>query len=174
MSDEEVVENVVETPQAEDKTSTITSLEDALKVIDKLRNENAAKRVKAKEIEDKATKWEEYVQSQKTELEQLTESKAALEKELETLRVNGLRDKVAKEEKVPDELLEFLVGTDEQTLRAMAKKLAAVKPQGSTTTAVDFYAGQRGTPVAKPAEGLNDFFTQLWHESDGKSSKTNF
>ena len=170
---EEVVEPTV-IPAEADKPSTITSLDDALKVIDKLRNENAAKRIKTKEIEDKAVKWEEYVASQKTELERLTESKAELERENETLKATYLRDKVAKEEGVPEDLLEFLTGTDEQTLRVNAKKLASVKPKGSETTAVDFYAGQRGAPVSKPADGLNEFFTQMWKESDERGSKTNF
>ena len=75
-----------EKPQDESKGSSITSLEDALKVINDLRAENAAKRIKTKEVEEKATKWEEYVQSQKTELERLTESKTALEKQLADLQ----------------------------------------------------------------------------------------
>ncbi len=170
MSDQEEVVEQVETPTGDDKPSTITSLDDALKVIDKLRSENAAKRVKTKEVEDKAAKWEEYVQSQKTELERLTESNVNLSKENAELKVGALRDRIAKEEGVAPDLFEFLVGTDEQTLRANAKKLAAVKKQGSQTTAVDFYAGQRGAPVAKPAEGLNDYFTQLWHESNNKTN----
>lgn len=164
-----------EKPQGEGKTSSITSLDDALKVIEDLRSENAAKRVKAKEVEEKAAKWEEYVQSQKTELERLTESKTALEKQLAELQANQLRDLIAKEVGVPEELIEFLTGSDEQTLRANAKKLASVKPQGSTTTAkTDFFAGQRGTPVSAKPEGLNEFFKQMWKDADKNSGKTTF
>jgi hypothetical protein len=166
-----------EKPQDESKGSSITSLDDALKVINDLRAENAAKRVKAKEVEEKAAKWEEYVQSQKTELERLTESKTALEKQLADLQANQLRDLIAKEVGVPEELIEFLTGADEQTLRANAKKLASVK-QGSETTAgkgkTDFFAGQRGTPVSKPAEGLNEFFKQMWKESEENSRTSRF
>lgn len=166
-----------EKPQDESKSSSITSLDDALKVINDLRAENAAKRVKAKEVEEKAAKWEEYVQSQKTELERLTESKTALEKQLAELQANQLRDLIAKEVGVPEELVEFLTGSDEQTLRANAKKLASVKPQGSANTnapKTDFFAGQRGTPVAAKPEGLNEFFKQMWKDSDENSRKTTF
>lgn len=178
MSDqnEQITPEVTPEPQGESKGSSITSLDDALKVINDLRSENAAKRVKAKEIEEKAAKWEEYVQSQKTELERLTESKTALEKQLADLQANQLRDQVAKEVGVPEELIEFLTGSDEQTLRANAKKLASVKQGSSNTSApkTDFFAGQRGTPVSKPTEGLNDFFTKMWREADENSRKTNF
>jgi len=164
-----------EKPQDESKGSSITSLDDALKVINDLRAENAAKRVKAKEVEEKAAKWEEHVQSQKTELERLTESKTALEKQLADLQANQLRDLIAREVGVPEELIEFLTGSDEQTLRANAKKLASVK-QGSENTGkrTDFFAGQRGTPVSKPAEGLNEFFKQMWKDSEENSRTTRF
>lgn len=171
MSDEENVEQVEAT---DDKPAGgITSLDDALKVIEKLRNENAAKRVKNKEIEDKAAKWEEYVQSQKTELEKLTESNAALSRENGELKLHSLKLKVAEEEKVAPELFEFLQGADEQTLRANAKKLAKVKQHGSQTTAVDFFAGQRGAPVpVAQGQDSNEYFRQLWHEADQKSRRT--
>lgn len=163
-----------EKPQEESKGSSITSLEDALKVINDLRAENAAKRVKTKEVEEKASKWEEYVQSQKTELERLTESKTALEKQLADLQANQLRDLIAKEVGVPEELIEFLTGSDEQTLRANAKKLASVKSgsENAGTKRTDFFAGQRGTPVNKPAEGLNEFFKKMWKDSEENSRTT--
>ena len=175
MSEQDGTPEVTETaPVVEEKSSTITSLDDALKVINKLNNENASRRIKAKEIEDKAKKWEEYVESQKTELEKLTESNATLAKENEALKVGSLRERIAQEEKVPADLMEFLSGDDEQTLRAAAKKLASVKPPGTQTTAVDFYAGQRGIPVAAPnKEGLNEFFTRLWKENN-ENGKTRF
>jgi superfamily I DNA/RNA helicase len=160
----------------DDSASTIGTLDDALKVITQLRNENASKRVKSKELEEKAQKWEEYVQSQKTELERLTESKTALEKENATLKLSQVRDRVAAEEKVPPELVEFVTGADEQEMRDKAKKLAGVAPTGSTTTAVtkttDFFAGRRGAPVAESAEGLNSFFEKLWRDSNETSKQT--
>lgn len=140
--------------------STIDSLEVALKEIEKLRRENAAKRVKANEVEANAKKWEEHVQSQKTELERLTESKLQAEAEAARLRVDNLRNKVAIETKLNPELLEFLVGDNEDELRAKAKKL--VETVGDKGTTPDFYAGQRGTPVPPKPATTQDWFAEFW------------
>lgn len=170
MSVEETNEEV---ESVEDKPSGIDNLDDALKVIESLRKENAAKRVKTKDVEDKAKRWEEYVESQKTEMEKLTESNATLSKENDDLKFSITRDKIAREEGVPEDLLEFLVGTDENTLRAKAKKLAAsAGSKDSGEGKQDFFAGQRGKPVTPVTEGLNDWFTQMWRDVDAKNSRT--
>lgn len=158
----------------EDNPSTITDLTVALKEIEKLRKENAAKRVKSNEIAEKATKWEEYVQSQKTELEKLAESNTSLTRENETLRLTHLKEKIATEEKVPSNLVKFLDGADEAELRANAKELASAPGPQTTATNVDFFSGQRGAPVTPEAEGLNGWFNELWRESEEKSGKTKF
>lgn len=175
MSDETKNDEVVE-PENDGDSNTgnsIGSLDDALKVIESLRKENAAKRVKAREVEEKAKKWEEYVDSQKTELEKLTESKAALEKENQELKIGSLRSKVASEEGVPTNLVQFLTASDEAGLREQAKALASAKPKEPGKQA-DFFAGQRGTELKPTPKGLNDFFAEMWREADQKSQKRTF
>lgn len=87
---------------------------------------------KAKELED----------AQKTESERLTEQLQALKAEAATAKAETLRLRVAAETGLPADLHEFLVGDDEESLRAKAEKLmAATAP------------AERRTPAPDPTQG---------------------
>ncbi len=167
MTEENTTQEVDETQQeAVDKA---LSLEDALKVIKDLRREAAGRRVKGKELEEKASKWEEYVASQKTELEKLQEENALLKTTAEATKVEALRARIIAEFKLDPSDAEFLKGSETE-MKALAAKLAEKAKNGASTT-TDFYAGQRGGQVAPAAENLNDWFTKMWNDVEGKSSR---
>ncbi len=167
MTEENTTQEVDETQQAQ--IDNALSLEDAQKVIKDLRREAAGRRVKGKELEEKANKWEEHVQSQKTELEKLTEENALLKQSLEVEKVEKLRASILAEYKLDASDAEFLKGSEAE-MKALAAKLAEKAKNGATTT-TDFYAGQRGGQVAPAAENLNDWFNQMWHDVEGKKSR---
>lgn len=144
---------------AETKTETksqIDNLEDALKVIDKLRNENASRRVsdKAKDqaLADAAKKWQDYEDSQKTELQRLQEKAEQLENQLAKESHERLQMKVAAEYKLDPDLAEFVTGSDEEEMRSRAEKLAKRMTPEKLPTA-DLKAGDRGGPVGGARKG---------------------
>lgn len=147
-------------------SSTIDNLEDALKELEKARREAASRRVKNKEVEEKARQWEEHVQSQKTDLEKLTEQVSVLRTDNEKLRFEQLREKVARDSKLDPEDFEFLIGNTEEELKAKAEKLNSRRGKSQT----DFYAGQRGTPVtATKEETVDEWFAKEWKKADSRS-----
>lgn len=134
--------------------SQIEDLETARKEIDKLRRENAKRRVQTKEdkqlIED-AKKWQEHLDSQKSEMDRLAEANARLEEKLAQRELALTQKMLAEEAGLDPDLAEFITGVTEDEMRAKAQKLAskAVKP-GPT----DLFAGQRGAPVVgRPSTG---------------------
>lgn len=130
------------------KNSSIGDLETALKEIEKLRKENAAKRVKNKETESELEEFRKWKDSQKTELERLQEAKEAAEKELVKLRREGLRNSIGAEFKLDPDLYEFITGADEEEMRARAEKLAGKVKLPEAAGPQSTYAGNRGTYVA--------------------------
>jgi len=160
---QETTEEVVVT-ESSDSGSRIDNLKDALKELDKVRKEAAARRVQSKENEEKASKWEEHVRSQKTDLERLTEDKEKLAEEAKNLRLENLRNSVAIKTGLDPELVEFLTGETEDELTAKAKKLIAKSAKPAKPA--DFFAGQRGTAVGKDLnESINDWFADAWNKA---------
>lgn len=149
----------------------IDNLDDAIKEIQKLRREAAGRRVKNKELEEAAHKWQEHLDSQKTELEKLTERANAAEKEAADMRAEALRAKILAEFSIDPDLSDLLVGETEDELKAKAKKLSELKGKSSGKRP-DFFAGQRGQAVAPAADDLNSWFKQLWKDVDSKSTRT--
>lgn len=161
----EVLEN--EAPQVVEKPvatrSKIDSLEDALKVIDQLRDENAAKRVTSKaklaEMEEKAAKWQEHLDSQKTEMQLLQERNAKLEADLAEKSKAQLQRDIAKSVGLDDELAEFITGSDEAEMRAKATKLAGRVPMAAPV--LDLKGGERGGPVVPKRTAGGEFLLSL-------------
>jgi DNA repair exonuclease SbcCD ATPase subunit len=136
-------------PKGEDASSKatesgISTLEDAQKEIAKLRKENASKRTKAREVEDKAKKWEEHVNSQKTEMEKLQERLNELETNNGRYKLEKLQVDLAKKHGVDLDLSDLIVGSDEEAMEEAAKRLAAKTVKAKKTTATDLRAGQQG------------------------------
>lgn len=162
---------VTEVVEEDKQESTITSLEEALKELKKVRTEAASRRVKNKEAEEKAAKWEEYVNSQKTELQRLADEKATLAEELKTERFERQKAQIVAEFRLSEEDAALLKG-DVKEMKALAARLA--NAAGNAGGKPDFYAGQRGKgPEPKPAN-LNEWFSNLWKETEENSSKRKF
>src|SRR5690606_3995938 len=111
--------------------------------IAKLRRENAAKRTKNREVEEAAKKWQEYVDSQKTEMEKLQDQLSALREENLRFKLEREQNRLAREYGVDPDLVEFIVGADLDEMEEKAKKLAAKSAQNKkpSTTANDLRAG---------------------------------
>jgi hypothetical protein len=169
-------EEKVDAPKQEE--STESKLEDLEKdelvaYAKKLRREAASKRVKNSELEKAAEKWKEYEESQKTELQKLTERTTKAEDDAKKAAKDALRERVLRKFKIDEELEDLLVGETEEELTAKAEKLASVKGKGEKK-APDFFAGQRGKAVEEKAENLNDFFLQMWKDADAATQKRSF
>lgn len=171
---EEIIDTqaVVESPEENEEDVSQLSHEDALKALKKARNEAASRRIKGKELEEKAAKWEEHVKSQMSELELAKAENEELKSKLGAKTVESLRIKVATEAGLDLELAEFLTGSEKE-MKAQAAKLLEKggKAKGNIP---DFYAGQRGGKVNPKAETLNEYFAQMWRDSEATSSKRKF
>lgn len=122
----------------------------AIKELAKVRREAAASREQKNtvrsELQEKAKRWEEYEQSQKTEIERATEKAATLETQLQDLRTKDLRREIADEYKLDADLRELLSG-DEDQMKSMAEKLSEKFKTHEPANSGSFLGGQRGNPV---------------------------
>lgn len=144
-------------PVNDPATTSVLSHEDALKELQKVRAEAAARRVANKELESQAQKWKEYEESQKTELQKLQDAVAERDKRLADKELEVTRAKIAKQFNVADDDLDLLVG-DEESMKRLAAKLGTDK---KTTSPVDLLAGNRGTPVGGKAPSGSSFMDAL-------------
>ncbi len=87
--------------------------------------ERSARRAAEKAAADALAKVKEFEDRDKTELEKLTDQISKAKAEADQARAEALRLKVAAESGLPADLHEFLVGNDEEELRAKAQKLMA-------------------------------------------------
>lgn len=130
----------------------------ALKALEKVRQEAASKRDTLNKeraaAEDKAKLWDEYQNSQKTEMERLAEERSALQSKLSELETGVTRQKILNEFKLDAEDEEFLTGTEDE-MRSKAEKLAkrVAQKEEKVPTGADFLmAGTRGTPVMQDTD----------------------
>ena len=114
-----------------EKTFTQSEL-DAI-VSDRLKRERT-KFQDYESLRQKAEQFDKLEEANKTELQKATEKATALEAELASLKKNeeirSLRDKVAKENGIPAELLS---GSTEEECMAQAKALIAFRESSSNT-----------------------------------------
>lgn len=131
--------------------------------IAKLRRENAAKRTKSREQEEAAKKWQEHVESQKSDLEKLQDQVSVLTGENKTLKLTMAQRDLAKEYGVDDDLAEFIVGDDLDEMTEKAKKLASKAGKKTAgPTAKDLRAGQGNSSVE--AMSGSKWLRQLFNE----------
>jgi hypothetical protein len=135
----------VENPTEGQIESTLTH-EQALAELAKVRREAAAKRVALREQEEKAKKWQEYEESQKTELQKLQDTVAERERALAEKDLEITRSKIAREFNVADEDLDLLVG-DEDNMKRLAQRLGKPAGEAQASRPADLLAGNRGTPL---------------------------
>lgn len=144
-------------PTPEPEPASTLSHEDALKELSKVRAEAAARRVANRELEEKARKWAEYEESQKTELQKLQESVAERDKRLAEKDLEIKRSKIASEFNIDAEDVDLLTG-DEENMKRLAAKLGKTKTQEEPKRPIDLLAGNRGTPVGKDTDfSVDDF-----------------
>lgn len=121
-----------ENTQTEDQKTFTQSELDAI-VSDRLKRERG-KYQDYEALKQKAEQFDKLEEANKTELQKATEKATALEAELNELKKNAeirsLRDKVAKENGIPAELLS---GSTEEECMAQAKALIAFRESSSNT-----------------------------------------
>lgn len=148
-------------PGSEDDGSSLEAAdkEDLLKEVQKLRRENAKRRTDSKKVEEAAKKWQEHVDSQKTELERLADRNKELETAHEAFQREKLQAKIAKEQGVDPDLADLIVGADEDEMVEKAKRLAE-KTSPKKVTATDLHAGKTAgkTAEANRMQFLDDLF----------------
>ncbi|MFC4335206.1 hypothetical protein [Salininema proteolyticum] len=118
--------------------------EAGLKALQAERDERKALQRKLRELEPLAEKAREFEESQKSEMEKLSERLQAAERDAETARSEALRYQVASRHGVGDEDAKlFLTGADEELLQKQAKRLAQLSTDKSP-----------GKPRRSPVEEL--------------------
>jgi hypothetical protein len=115
----------------------------------KVRNEAAQRRISNRELEERAQKWQEYEESQKTELQKLQDALAEREQKLSAYQLKETKLDVAKEFGLDSEDAELLTGSDEATIRKQAEKLKARlgTVKNDAPRPADLLAGNRGAPI---------------------------
>lgn len=169
MGEEENIE-VAETE--EESSSSISDIKVALKEIEKLRKENAKHRTANVTLKDAADKWTAHEDSQKTELERLTEEKRATLSEADTLREENARLKVKLKYGFEDDEFDDLLVGDVASMEKVAKKISdsiGIGVGGSKVRA-DYFAGRRGNPVTDTSENKSsdELFRQWWLDQPTK------
>lgn len=128
------------------------SHEDALKELAKVRAEAASRRIANKDLEAQATKWREYEESQKSELQKLQDQLAERDKAVNEAKLEAKRVSIAKEFNVADEDLDLLVG-DEDNMKRLAARLG--KKETTSSSPADLLAGTRGKPVGNNSNSFS-------------------
>lgn len=161
---EPVVTEPQNEPANEPTTTSTLSHEDALKELAKVRAEAADRRIKNRELEDKAKKWQEYEESQKTELQKLQDAVAERDKRLADKELEVTRSKIAREFNVAEEDVDLLVG-DEANMKRLAERIGKPKDSEAPKRPVDLLAGNRGTSVTGKTSSfsMDDFIRKSVH-----------
>lgn len=140
----------------------------ARKEIEKLRRESAGYRTKLREAKPQLAKYQEYLDSQKTEAEKLAEAKEAAERELGDLRSTNARLMAAAAHNIPADLIDLLgAGTDEEInarAQLLADKLGAVPAfdaPASTRPVESLTAGGRPAGDESADMSMDDFLRRM-------------
>lgn len=169
-SDENATQVVVEgadevvTPEADatvEDTEAELSAEDLKKMLEKVRRENAKRRVSENETKAKLKEYDEWKASQLTEVERLKLEAEDAKKDAEEVRTENRRDKVARKYNLADDLVEFLGTGSEEDMIERAKRLAKTTESSAGTGTGSLFGDSRGTPVGagQPSTGwLKDLF----------------
>ena len=147
-----------ETNGSEEKTFTQSEMNAIIN--DRLKRERE-KYSDYEALKDKASKYDSYEESSKTELQKITEKAEKLQNELDSMKqaesVRGIRDKIAKETGVPAELLS---GTTEEDCKTQAEAIKAyANPSYPSVTDKGESGGNPGTSTAQQ---FADWATQVF------------
>lgn len=106
-----------------------------------------AERARNAELAEKAKKFDEWQESQKTADQKRDEELEQLRAANQKLTVESLRATVAAEKKVDPDYFEFLTGSTREELEAKADKLLALKGKTPNTPGTDGQ-GNVGDPIS--------------------------
>lgn len=153
-------EEINTTPESQTSNETsFKTVEEAVAELKKVRQEAASRRVSEKELKEKAAKWEEYLESQKTELQKLQDQLAEKDKKLSGYELKDMKLGLLKEFELEDDDIDLLTGSDESTNRKIAERLKAKndksKEKKDTPRPVELLAGNRGKPVGTSENTVN-------------------
>lgn len=120
---------------------------------------------RAKANADAATKFAEFEESQKSDVQKLSDAKTAAENDATAARAEALRWRVAAKHGLTDEDAElFLTGTDEATLTKQAERLtervADKKKNGNVVPT------EGRTPSSPGADPIREFARELFGTTD--------
>lgn len=132
--------------------------------IKQLRKEAAARRVQNREKDGELEEFRQWKESQKTEIEKISERAALAEKQLQSLQQERLQLKAAREAGLDLDLADRVRGDTEEEMLADAKALAE-RSSGRHVppSVINPYAGRRGDPVG-PEKSTGSIFRE-WMES---------
>ena len=116
-------------------------------------------------LKEKAGKYDELQEAQKSELQKATEQTEALKKELDQLKnankLKDIREKVAKETNVP---VELLTGNDEESCKEQASAiLKFAKPKNYPGTKQN---GRQTTAQTESDAAMREFARQLFGKGE--------
>ncbi|QGU03107.1 hypothetical protein CKALI_11315 [Corynebacterium kalinowskii] len=122
------------------------SAEDKDAVIEKLRKENAQRRVESKELKERAQKWDEFEESQKTELQRATEAQTKLAEENARLQAANTQLTLATAYGIKAEDIALLgTGTAEE-MEERAKRIQ------------ELYGASQSAPTPPPSQRPHEGF----------------
>jgi hypothetical protein len=150
MSENEMNTETQDTTPENQNTEKELSYDELKAELKKVRQEAASRRISNRELEEKARQWEEYEESQKTELQKLQDELTKKNEKLSGYELADLKRDVVKEFKLESEDAELLTGSDEATIRKQAEKLQTrlgKKEENTTSPSANLLAGNRGTPI---------------------------
>lgn len=136
----------------------------------RVRQEAASRRITNRELEEKAKKWQEYEDSQKTELQKLQEALAEKDKTLSNYQLNEMKLGLIDEFGLEKDDLDLLTGSDEDSNRKIAERLKAKNEKiakNSSSRPADLLAGNRGNPVGSTND-TNTFDDMLRRMARGR------
>lgn len=129
----------------------------------RVRRESAGRRIELRDLKSKAEEWDKYQESLKTEQQKLQERAEAAEKEIQNLRITSKRESALKDAGLDADLIEFVTGSDDDTIKSQVEKLktkfgsSAAHP---ATQIPDLLAGTRGKPVGSSGPSFDDLIRQ--------------
>lgn len=161
-------EEVVDTTVEDTVEETELSPADLKKMVEKLRRENAKRRVSEKEVNDKLKEYDDWKKSQLSEVDRLKQEAAEAKQEAEEIRTERRRDRVARKYEIDDDLAEFLGTGSEEDMTERAKKLSKVNESSSSngtgTSNSGLFGETRGTPVN--AGSSTGWLSDMFNNSD--------
>jgi hypothetical protein len=153
--------------EKDNKDHSFASIEDAVAELRRVRAENAQRRVKTREDEERLKEYETWKQSQMSEAEKIAAERDKLKADLRGAYVDVYAEKYG----VPGERIKFVIGDTREEIEEAAKVLGVksgpeantgqVPPTQQTSSPPNLFPGSRGTPVGSSSDGKTTDFNAI-------------